>query len=147
MGTQKGYSWKTNQYGLTIDTVESFKLVLPDGTFQVVTSLNEDLWFGLRVCYTIPPLFPYHTLKLALRVASTTLYADHYWTFLDLDLSFFQGIVTSFVLKAHPQGLVWVIIFCFRLHPSSQMNERAGSPSFRAYSSTNSTRQLSNSSK
>jgi hypothetical protein len=53
MGTQKGYSWKTNQYGLTIDTVESFKLVLPDGTFQIVTSLNEDLWFGLRVCYTI----------------------------------------------------------------------------------------------
>jgi hypothetical protein len=55
MGTQKGYSWKTNQYGLTIDTVESFKLVLPDGTFQVVTSLNEDLWFGLRVCYTVLP--------------------------------------------------------------------------------------------
>jgi FAD/FMN-containing dehydrogenase len=51
-GIQKGYSWKTNQYGLTIDTVEAFKLVLPDGTFQVVTSLNEDLWFGLRVCDT-----------------------------------------------------------------------------------------------
>lgn len=59
INTQKGYSWKTNQYGLTIDTVEAFNLVLPDGTFQVVTSLNEDLWFGLRVCDTILPLHFY----------------------------------------------------------------------------------------
>jgi FAD/FMN-containing dehydrogenase len=59
ISTQKGYSWKANQYGLTIDTVEAFNLVLPDGTFQIVTSLNEDLWFGLRVCDTILPLHFY----------------------------------------------------------------------------------------
>jgi FAD/FMN-containing dehydrogenase len=51
---KKGYSWKTNQYGLTIDNVESFELVLPNGTIQTVTSKNEDLWFGLRVSHTVP---------------------------------------------------------------------------------------------
>ncbi|KAH9957078.1 FAD-binding domain-containing protein [Russula dissimulans] len=43
-----GYSWKTNQYGLTIDTMDSYELVLPDGTVQIVTPSDEDLWFGLR---------------------------------------------------------------------------------------------------
>ncbi|KAI0251578.1 hypothetical protein BJV78DRAFT_1126057 [Lactifluus subvellereus] len=66
-----GYSWKTSQFGLTIDTVVSFELVLPDGTIQTVTSQNEDLWFGLRGGFN----------------------------------NF--GIVTKFVLNAHPQGLVW----------------------------------------
>ncbi|KAI0276952.1 FAD-binding domain-containing protein [Russula aff. rugulosa BPL654] len=66
-----GYSWKTNQYGLTIDNIESFELVLPNGTIQTVTSQNEDLWFGLRGGFN----------------------------------NF--GIVTKFVLQAHPQGDVW----------------------------------------
>jgi FAD/FMN-containing dehydrogenase len=59
-----GYSWKTNQYGLTIDNIESFELVRPDGTIQTVTSQDEDLWFALRggfnnfVCqFTIGLLF------------------------------------------------------------------------------------------
>ncbi len=26
-----GYSWKTNQFGLTVDTIASFDLVLPTG--------------------------------------------------------------------------------------------------------------------
>ncbi|KAH8112912.1 FAD-binding domain-containing protein [Phellopilus nigrolimitatus] len=44
-----GYSWKTNQFGLTIDTVQSFELVLPNGTVTTVTSSsNPDLFFGLR---------------------------------------------------------------------------------------------------
>ncbi|KAH9953746.1 FAD-binding domain-containing protein [Russula dissimulans] len=43
-----GYSWLTNQYGLTIDNMDSYELVLPDGTVQIVTPSNEDLWFGLR---------------------------------------------------------------------------------------------------
>jgi len=66
-----GYSWKSNQFGLTIDTMESLQLVLPDGTIQTVTSQNEDLWFGLRGGFN----------------------------------NF--GIVTKFVLRAHPQGEVW----------------------------------------
>jgi hypothetical protein len=44
-----GYSWKTNQYGLTIDTVTEFELVLPNGTVKTVTEKDEDLWFALRV--------------------------------------------------------------------------------------------------
>ncbi|KAL5514573.1 hypothetical protein ACEPAG_1889 [Sanghuangporus baumii] len=43
-----GYSWKTNQFGLTIDTVQGFELVLPNGTVTTVTSDDEDLFFGLR---------------------------------------------------------------------------------------------------
>ena len=44
-----GYSWKTNQYGLTIDTVTAFELVLPNGHVKVVTEEDTDLWFALRV--------------------------------------------------------------------------------------------------
>jgi FAD/FMN-containing dehydrogenase len=44
-----GYSWKTNQYGLTIDTVTAFELVLANGTVKTVTEKDEDLWFALRV--------------------------------------------------------------------------------------------------
>ncbi|VDB99546.1 unnamed protein product [Peniophora sp. CBMAI 1063] len=43
-----GYSWKTSQYGLTIDNVAEFELVLPNGTVQSVTAENEDLWLALR---------------------------------------------------------------------------------------------------
>jgi hypothetical protein len=44
-----GYSYKSSQYGLTIDTVTGYELVLPNGTVVNVTSNDEDLWFGLRV--------------------------------------------------------------------------------------------------
>jgi len=43
-----GYSWKTNQFGLTIDTVTAFELVLPNGHVKKVTEKDEDLWFALR---------------------------------------------------------------------------------------------------
>jgi hypothetical protein len=44
-----GYSWKTNQYGLTVDTVTAFELVLPNGKVVKVTEKDEDLWFALKV--------------------------------------------------------------------------------------------------
>jgi FAD/FMN-containing dehydrogenase len=44
-----GFSFKTSQYGLTVDNIARFELVLPNGTITSVTSENEDLWFGLRV--------------------------------------------------------------------------------------------------
>ncbi|KIJ22107.1 hypothetical protein PAXINDRAFT_165385 [Paxillus involutus ATCC 200175] len=44
-----GYSYLTNQYGLTIDTVEAYELVGPDGTVRNVTEKsNSELFFGLR---------------------------------------------------------------------------------------------------
>ena len=44
-----GYSFKTSQYGLAVDNIARFELVLPNGTITNVTSKDEDLWFGLRV--------------------------------------------------------------------------------------------------
>lgn len=43
-----GYSFKTNQYGLAVDTVTEFELVLPSGQVKVVTEKDEDLWFALK---------------------------------------------------------------------------------------------------
>ncbi|KAK0704397.1 hypothetical protein B0H67DRAFT_544760 [Lasiosphaeris hirsuta] len=43
-----GYSWKTNQYGLAVDTVISYTLVLPDGKITEVTKDNPDLFFALK---------------------------------------------------------------------------------------------------
>lgn len=46
----QGYSWKTNQYGLSIDTIQSFELVLPTGSIiEVSTDSYPDLFFGLKV--------------------------------------------------------------------------------------------------
>ncbi|TFK52879.1 FAD-binding domain-containing protein [Heliocybe sulcata] len=47
-----GYSWLTNQHGLTIDTVMAFELVLPNGTVTTVTQeSNPDLMFALKGGY------------------------------------------------------------------------------------------------
>ncbi|KAF9475602.1 FAD-binding domain-containing protein [Pholiota conissans] len=44
-----GYSWKTNQYGLTIDTVTAYELVKPNGNVVTVTeSSDPDLFKGLK---------------------------------------------------------------------------------------------------
>jgi FAD/FMN-containing dehydrogenase len=44
-----GYSYHSNQYGLSLDNVAGYELVLPNGTVINVTSKDDDLWFGLRV--------------------------------------------------------------------------------------------------
>jgi FAD/FMN-containing dehydrogenase len=44
-----GLSWKSNQYGLTVDNVVAFDLVLPNGTHTHVTADDEDLFFALKV--------------------------------------------------------------------------------------------------
>ncbi|EPS94063.1 hypothetical protein FOMPIDRAFT_1020237 [Fomitopsis schrenkii] len=47
-----GYSWLTNQYGLALDTVRAFELVLPNGTVTNVTeSTYPDLFWGLKGGY------------------------------------------------------------------------------------------------
>ncbi|KAF9648818.1 FAD-binding domain-containing protein [Thelephora ganbajun] len=44
-----GYSYKTNQHGLAIDSIVGFNLVLPNGTVTCVTqSTHPDLFFGLK---------------------------------------------------------------------------------------------------
>ena len=45
-----GYSWLSNQYGLSLDNVVALELVLPTGQVEIVTETsNPDLWFALRV--------------------------------------------------------------------------------------------------
>ncbi len=44
-----GYSFLSSQYGLTVDNVAGYELVLPNGTIVDVTSEDDDLWFALRV--------------------------------------------------------------------------------------------------
>jgi FAD/FMN-containing dehydrogenase len=50
-GTQlfSGYSFLSSQYGLTVDNVAGYELVLPNGTIIDVTSEDDDLWIALRV--------------------------------------------------------------------------------------------------
>ncbi|KAH8984844.1 FAD-binding domain-containing protein [Lactarius akahatsu] len=43
-----GYAFTSNQYGLTIDNMAGYELVLPNGTITNVTESNKDLWFALR---------------------------------------------------------------------------------------------------
>jgi FAD/FMN-containing dehydrogenase len=44
-----GYSLQSSQYGLAIDNIAGYELVLPNGTIINVTPNDSDLWFGLRV--------------------------------------------------------------------------------------------------
>ncbi len=44
-----GYSYHSSQYGLSLDNVAGFELVLPNGNVMDVTSKDKDLWFALRV--------------------------------------------------------------------------------------------------
>ncbi|KIL58354.1 hypothetical protein M378DRAFT_86573, partial [Amanita muscaria Koide BX008] len=45
-----GYAWKSNQYGLALDTVTAFELVKPDGGVVTVTEESDsELFFGLKV--------------------------------------------------------------------------------------------------
>ncbi|KUI68345.1 Bifunctional solanapyrone synthase [Cytospora mali] len=44
-----GFSWKTNQHGLTCDTVQSYNVVLPNGTITTASkNTNTDLFFALK---------------------------------------------------------------------------------------------------
>ncbi|KAJ7627380.1 FAD dependent oxidoreductase [Roridomyces roridus] len=44
-----GYSWKTNQFGLTLDSITEFELIKPNGEIvQVNAQSDADLFFGLR---------------------------------------------------------------------------------------------------
>ncbi|KAG1747798.1 uncharacterized protein EDB91DRAFT_1262869 [Suillus paluster] len=79
-----GYSYLTNQYGLAIDNVVAYELVLPNGTVTTVTSSsNPDLFFGLRI---VDVLISRATAKGGFN-------------------NF--GIVTYVTLKTYPQSQVW----------------------------------------
>ena len=49
IGILLGYSFRSNRYGLALDNVVAYELVLPNGTVTTVTEDEHDLWFSLRV--------------------------------------------------------------------------------------------------
>ena len=45
-----GYGWRTNQVGLTMDTIVGYELISPTGIPMNVTNVtNPDLFFALKV--------------------------------------------------------------------------------------------------
>lgn len=47
-----GYSWLTNQYGLVVDNVVGFQVVLPNGNVVVANAQTaSDLFFALKGGY------------------------------------------------------------------------------------------------
>jgi hypothetical protein len=99
-----GYSYQSNQYGLAIDNVAGYELVLPNGTIKYVTPEDKDLWFGLRVSTTIPievciakgvrPQGGLNNFVSDHFLAMSNLVVDECW----------KGIVTKFILKSHTQA-------------------------------------------
>ncbi|TFY60024.1 hypothetical protein EVJ58_g5406 [Rhodofomes roseus] len=77
-----GYSYLTNQYGLTIDTVRAFELVLPNGTVTNVTeSKHPDLFFALKGGYNnygIVTGFTYQTYPQGLVWGGQNIYLGQY---------------------------------------------------------------------
>ena len=81
----------TNQYGLSIDSIVGYNLVLPNGTIAYVTkSTYPDLFFGLKGGYN--------------NFVSCCFLSRHRLA----ELSMFQGIVTDFTMTAFPQSDIWV---------------------------------------
>lgn len=56
--------------------------MLPNGTIQIVTSKNKDLWFALRVSDAITDVLSVSRAELILREVLTTLYAGLHFDFL-----------------------------------------------------------------
>jgi hypothetical protein len=117
-GTLTGYSYLSNEYGLSLDNVVAFELVMPNGTVGNITSSSDpDLFFGLRVsswtCRSRTVLIFFSVL----RGDSTTLYV----TLLRFQpcvrhADALQGIVTTVTLKTHHLSQVWVSIAAFSWH-------------------------------
>ena len=107
-----GYSYKTNQYGLAVDNVVAHNVVLPDGTAVTATEDEyKDLFWALKVSSTARSSKPNCCLTTSGRAEGTTSYVIGRIRIVRAERGSrgIQGIVTSFVLKTHPQvGGVWV---------------------------------------
>ena len=66
-----GYSWLTNQHGLTVDNIVSYELVLPNGTVTTVDENVLDLFFALKVRHRRNVCEVFHLTQRS-RVATTT---------------------------------------------------------------------------
>jgi len=87
-----GYSWKSNQHGLTLDNVVAFELVLPNGQVATISGDSDpDLFFALRGGGN--NFVGLHSIA----------HGGIFRRYISL-----QGIVTNFIYKTYPQTLVWV---------------------------------------
>jgi hypothetical protein len=69
-----GYAYISNQYGLAVDNIVAFELVMPNGTVATITNESDaDLFFGLRVSSYTSRSRPISFLPFV-RVGSTILY-------------------------------------------------------------------------
>ncbi|KAI0260001.1 FAD-binding domain-containing protein [Gloeopeniophorella convolvens] len=93
-----GYSWKTNQFGLTIDTLTAVELVLPSGSVKTVTEKDEDLFFALKGGfnnYGIATKFTLKTHKQPPNVWSVSI------TFLNDQLDAAEVAYANFLSEPH----------------------------------------------
>lgn len=66
-----GHSWHANQYGLAIDTVDAFELVLPNGTVTDITASQADLFFCIQSMVSCA-VWSFSVCSSICRVDSTT---------------------------------------------------------------------------
>ncbi|KAG1854015.1 FAD-binding domain-containing protein [Suillus subluteus] len=86
-----GYSYLTNQYGLGIDSVVAYELVMPNGTVAEITDVtNPDLFFALRVSFQ----------------QSDHVNSLNFLRYFKGGFNNF-GIVTTVTVNTHPQSKVW----------------------------------------
>lgn len=87
-----GYAWISNKYGLSFDSVLSYTVVLPNATIATASkSTNPDLFWGLKGGYN-----NFGRIIGKLRVLNIC------------SCSSFSGVVTSAVVQAYPNPLVYV---------------------------------------
>ncbi|KAG8161219.1 hypothetical protein KVR01_009483 [Diaporthe batatas] len=119
-----GYSWKTNQHGLTSDTVVQFNLVLPNGTISSASAENNpDLFFALkgglnRFAVVTSAVFRTHPQTDEI-YAGTTIYASDQvdallnatQVFSDTNTDPKAQIITT--INATPVGLSALVLFFY----------------------------------
>ncbi|KAG2120114.1 hypothetical protein BD769DRAFT_1609339 [Suillus cothurnatus] len=88
-----GYSYLTDQYGLSIDSVVAYELVLPNGTVAEITdSTNPDLFFALRGIVTTVTV---KTFPQSLVWGGIVTYSQNQWEAASLAIANFAANVTD----------------------------------------------------
>ncbi|KIL59111.1 hypothetical protein M378DRAFT_85489 [Amanita muscaria Koide BX008] len=110
-----GYSWKSNQYGLALDTVTAFELVKPDGEIVSVTESTEaELFFGLKGGY--------NNFGIVTRIQMRTFPQSSIWggtiTYFSLFIPQVSAAVTKFsTSNTDPKANIIATYMCIATEP------------------------------